>query len=140
VLIDFAHNEAGVEHLLSLAKALVEPGCVLRTVAGSAGDRPDESIRAMIRMSAEASNGGVYLRGTQKYLRGRETNEALSKLYYDALGEAGREAAGHWPTEFEASRQAVEDAGSGDVVAIMAYEQGAAVRDWLLESGAVAGE
>jgi cyanophycin synthetase len=138
VLIDFAHNEAGVEHLLSLAKSLVESGRALRTVAGSAGDRPDESIQAMIRMSAEASNGGVYLRGTQKYLRGRETNEALSQLYYDALAEAGKEAAGHWPTELEASQHAVNDSGPGDVVAIMAYEQSAALRDWLLASGAVA--
>jgi cyanophycin synthetase len=138
VLIDFAHNEAGVGHLLTLAASLVEPGGVLRTVAGSAGDRPDESIKAMVRMAAEASDGGVYLRGTQKYLRGRASNEALSQLYYDALAEAGREAAGHWETEFDAAQHAVEDSRAGDVVAIMAYEQGAAIRDWLGSSGAVA--
>lgn len=138
VLIDFAHNEAGVEHMLSLASSLVAAGGKLRTVAGSAGDRPDESIRAMVQMSAEASNGGVYLRGTRKYLRGRESNEVLNQIYFDALREIEQEAVGLWETELEASQRAIEDAAAGDVVAIMAYEQGSEIREWLLSTGAEA--
>lgn len=137
VLIDFAHNEAGVGHLLSLAGSLVGPGGRLRTVAGSAGDRPDESIQAMVRMSGEVSTGGVYLRETQKYLRGRESNAVLNQLYADALSEIGKEASGVWPTEFDAVAQAVADSADGDVVAVMAYEQSAKVREWLVAEGAV---
>ena len=136
VLVDFAHNEAGVEHLLELASSCLGSGGVLRTVAGSAGDRPDESIRAMIQMSARASTGGVYLRETKKYLRGRESNDALNELYTEALKDVGAVATGIWPTELEATQQAIADSGAGDVVAIMAYEQAGAIRDWLLETGA----
>jgi cyanophycin synthetase len=136
VLIDFAHNEAGVQHLLSLATTFVEKGKKLRTVAGSAGDRPDESIRAMLQMAAKASNGGVYLRETSKYLRGRASNAALIDLYRDALKDVSAKDCGVWPSEFEATCQAVKDSSSGDVVAVMAYEQSADIRSWLLSTGA----
>ena len=90
----------------------------------------------MIQMSARASAGGVYLRETKKYLRGRESNDALNQLYTDALKDVGAVATGIWPTELEATQQAIADSGAGDVVAIMAYEQAGAIRDWLLETGA----
>lgn len=136
VLVDFAHNEAGVEHLLTLATSMLAGEGVLRTVAGSAGDRTDETIRSMIQMAARASRGGVYLRETSKYLRGRASNDALVELYASALSDVGAAAIGVWPSELDATRQAVEDSGADDVVAIMAYEQSSIVRDWLVSIGA----
>ncbi len=135
VLLDFAHNEAGLTHLLLLARSLVEGQGKVRVVIGSAGDRTDESIRAMARIAGEQADA-VYARETAKYLRGRSGNEELNQLYLAGLREAGREPVAIYPSELDAIMAAVNDICPGDVVVSMSYEQGEASRQWLLEAGA----
>ena len=135
VLLDFAHNEAGLTHLLLLARSLVEGQGKVRVVIGSAGDRPDEAIRAMARIAGEQADA-VYARETAKYLRGRASNEELNQLYLAGLAEAGAEPVAIYPSELDAVMAAVNDCRPGDVVVSMSYEQGEASRQWLLEAGA----
>ncbi len=47
VIMDMAHNEAGLEALLEVARGLATPGGAVRLALGSAGDRTDEAITAM---------------------------------------------------------------------------------------------
>ena len=137
VVLDYAHNEAGLSHLLKLARGLAGDRGKVRMIVGAAGDRTDESITELARMAgAEADD--VYLRETAKYLRGRADNNALSQLYLNGLKLANREPVGIFPTEFEAVLEAIADSSAGDVVAAMAYEQPEISRAWLVEQGAVA--
>jgi cyanophycin synthetase len=135
VLLDFAHNEAGLTHLLQLARNLVEGEGKVLAVIGSAGDRPDVSIRAMARIAGELADA-VYARETAKYLRGRSSNEELNRLYREGLRDAGTEPVAIYPSELTAIQAAVNDIGPGGVVVAMSYEQGEASRQWLLQAGA----
>lgn len=136
VLLDYAHNEAGLTHLLNLANGLTSGEGIVRAVIGAAGDRTDASIIEIGRI-AGALSGAVYIRETAKFLRGREDNAELNALYLQGLGIAGVEPSGIFPTEFDAIKAAVSDALPGDVIAAMSYEQGVQAREWLLQQGAV---
>jgi cyanophycin synthetase len=137
VVLDYAHNEAGLSHLLKLARGLAGERGSVRMIVGAAGDRTDESITELARM-AGAQADAVYLRETARYLRGRADNNALSQLYLNGLKLANREPVGIFPTEFDAVLKAIADSTTGDVVAAMAYEQPEVSRAWLVEQGAVA--
>lgn len=133
VLLDYAHNEAGLTHLLNLARGL--SSSKVRAVIGAAGDRTDESIIEIARLSGAMADA-VYVRETAKYLRGRENNAVLNELYMQGLSLAGTAAVDIYPSELDAIKAAVSDAQPGDVVATMSYEQGAQAREWLLSIGA----
>lgn len=135
VLLDYAHNEAGLTHLLNLAQGLTSGTGIVRAVIGAAGDRTDESIIEIGRLAGSLSDA-VYIRETAKFLRGRESNDELNALYLKGLETAGAEPIGIFPSEFDAIKAAVADSKDGDVVATMSYEQGQQAREWLLEQGA----
>jgi cyanophycin synthetase len=135
VLLDYAHNEAGLSHLLRLARNLVEGNGEVRAVIGAAGDRTDASIREISRIAGELADS-VYVRETARYLRGRASNAALNQLYLEGLRSAGTQPVAIYASELDAVKAAVNDSGPGDVVVSMSYEQGEASRAWLLERGA----
>jgi cyanophycin synthetase len=135
VLLDYAHNEAGLTHLLNLARGLVSGTGIVRAVIGAAGDRTDESIVELGRLAGTLSDA-VYIRETTKFLRGRESNAALNALYVKGLEAANVKPAGIFPSELDAIKAAVSDTANGDVVATMSYEQGAEARAWLIDQGA----
>jgi cyanophycin synthetase len=135
VLLDYAHNEAGLSHLLRLARNLVEGNGEVRAVIGAAGDRTDASIREISRIAGELADS-VYVRETARYLRGRASNAVLNQLYLEGLRSAGTQPVAIYASELDAVKAAVNDSGPGDVVVSMSYEQGEASRAWLLERGA----
>jgi cyanophycin synthetase len=136
VLLDYAHNEAGLIHLLNLARELTNGSGIVRIVIGAAGDRTDESIIEIGRLAGSLA-GAVYIRETAKFLRGRESNAELNDLYLKGLEIAGVQPIGIFPTELDAIKAAVSDARAGDVIAAMSYEQGEQAREWLVEQGAI---
>ena len=86
VIVDFAHNEAGVRVLMDVAEAIamaegagVGPGrdgrARLTTIVGLAGDRPDDTLRGVGRIVAGSVDRFV-LKEMLHYLRGR-TRESL---------------------------------------------------------------
>lgn len=137
VVLDYAHNEAGLTHLLKLSRGLAGETGQVRMIVGAAGDRTDESITELARLAGVYADV-VYLRETAKYLRGRADNFALNQLYLNGLKIANRDPAGIYPSEFEAVQAAIADSADGDVVAAMAYEQPEVSRAWLVEQGAEA--
>ena len=129
VLADYAHNEAGLAELIRLARTLVRGNGRLWLIIGTAGDRSDETFRALGAMAAEATSL-VIPRDTPHYLRGRQPGEV------PALIEAGIRAAGGDPLpvaddEIGAIDFALKGIIPGDVVAIMASDQPDAVADHL---------
>ena len=75
VIVDYAHNEAGLEALLDVADGIAA-GRAARTwpvtlIVGTAGDRPDDTIRGIGEI-AGARAGRVVIKETLSYLRGRD--------------------------------------------------------------------
>ena len=91
VLVDFAHNEASVTALLDVAEGIAAGGAgrtaPITMIVGTAGDRPDDTLRAIGRIAAERTQR-VAIKETLKYLRGRSRASLVGEI------RAGIEAAG----------------------------------------------
>jgi cyanophycin synthetase len=133
VIVDYAHNEAGLEGLLNLARTLVRDDGRLVAVIGSAGDRTDDALRGLGRIAGEMSDE-VVIKETQRYLRGRATATEMSRLMLD--GVAATHGTAHVePTELDGLKAALVGRNPGDVVALMCIEQLDDVLAMLVERG-----
>lgn len=94
VIVDFAHNEAGVEAILDVAEGIAA-GSAGRTapvtmIIGTAGDRPDDTVRGIGRIAARRAQR-VVIKETPAYLRGRTRESMIGELRAGiAAGLAGR--------------------------------------------------
>jgi cyanophycin synthetase len=132
IIIDFAHNEAGLRQLLAFARHFRTEGGSLTAVVGTAGDREDSVFRAIGRIAASEADR-VVLKDSVKYLRGRVSGEMLT-LMQSGVDEAGRAVAvATAPNEEDAALGAIERAGTGDVVAVMCIEAYDHLLVWLDE-------
>ena len=72
-IIDYAHNEAGLEALLDTAEGLIgkrgKRRATMTVIIGTAGDRPDDSLRAIGRLAAERGDR-VAIKESLTFLRG----------------------------------------------------------------------
>ena len=98
VIVDFAHNEAGVEALLDVADGIAAGGAArtwpVTIIIGTAGDRPDDTIRGIGQIAARRAQR-VAIKETPDYLRGRSRDEMTAVLQAGiAEGEAQARAAG----------------------------------------------
>jgi cyanophycin synthetase len=83
VIVDFAHNEAGTEAILEVAAAIAG-GAAGRTapvtaIIGTAGDRPDDTLRGIGRIAASMAQR-VAIKETLAYLRGRDRANVVDQL------------------------------------------------------------
>jgi cyanophycin synthetase len=120
IVLDFAHNEAGLAHLIEFGKSDLGPGGRLITIIGTAGDRTDHSLSELGRIAAESS-GLVIAKGTEHYLRGRSLEDLM------AMYRSGAEKHPDTPyieaeSETSALDLAVENARPGDVIVMMMQE------------------
>jgi len=120
IVLDFAHNEAGIKYLVEFGRAEIGAGGRLISLIGTAGDRTDHSLREIGRIAACGSEI-VIAHGTVKYLRGRTLDELMS--FYRA-GAAQYPQAEYRESENEitALEDALELAHPGDVIIFMAHE------------------
>jgi cyanophycin synthetase len=122
VIVDYAHNQAGLLHLLRLGRTMVGQEGNLVAVIGAAGDRSDEALRALGRAAGERSDE-VVIKETQRYLRGRASAGEMSKLMADGVRAAGAVPWCVEPTELDGLKAALDGRRAGDVVALMCIEQ-----------------
>jgi cyanophycin synthetase len=134
VVVDFAHNEAGLRHLLGLASQITKDGGRLIAIIGTAGDRTDANLRAIGQIAAESADK-VIVKETAKYLRGRANNEELNKHYVAGIKAGGKREWTIAPSELDALKLALDETSAGDVVAMMCVEQVQAVYDYLQTVG-----
>ena len=133
VIMDMAHNEAGLEALLDVARGLSAPGGAVRLGLGCAGDRADEAIIAMGEIAGKGAEE-VALKVARHYLRGREAEDLLA-LFRDGLAKVGVLDVPDYETELEALEALVPHALDGDVVALMCHAERAEVDGWIREQG-----
>lgn len=92
VIVDFAHNEAGLSVVLDVVEGLVGPRerrkAPVVAIIGTAGDRPDDSLRGIGRIAAERADE-VALKETQRYLRGRTRESVLGELRAGVVAGGG---------------------------------------------------
>ena len=136
VLVDFAHNPAAMSALFDMARAVPAERRVL--CFGQAGDRTDELIRELARDAWSIGLDRVIISELAAYHRGREHGD-IFRIIRDELIECGAasEQIAHFETEMESFRSALEWAGSGDLVIMLALGGAAPVHEHLRELGAL---
>jgi len=94
-VIDFAHNEAGVSALLDVAEGIAAGAggrvTPITVIVGTAGDRPDDTLRGIGAIAAARAQR-VVIKETLGYLRGRSRESVIGEM------RAGAESAG-WTGE-----------------------------------------
>jgi cyanophycin synthetase len=134
VIVDLAHNEAGLDALLEVMRGLCPPGSRTLLALGTAGDRTDDIVRALGEVGARDADVVVIVH-KQAYLRGRPMAE-LAGLYREGAALVGVSEIPDYPSELEGLQALVERAVPGDVVAVMCHQDRALLDEWLTGQGA----
>lgn len=128
VIVDFAHNEAGVAAILDVAEGIAGGAAgraaPITAIIGTAGDRPDDTLRGIARIAAERAQR-VAIKETLKYLRGRSRESIIGEML------AGVRAAGRptsdipvYESETEALRAELADPeGAPRVILILCHQE-----------------
>jgi cyanophycin synthetase len=134
VVIDLAHNEAGLEALLEIMNGIRPPHGRLLLGVGTAGDRSDD---VFVRLGEIAGLGADVVEITHKarYLRGRGMDE-LGKLISEGAAHAGMDIQREHDSELGCLMSLVGQARNGDVVAIMTHQDRELLDQWLIDHGA----
>ena len=133
VVVDLAHNEAGLEALIEIMNGVRRPGSRLLLGLGVVGDRQDDLIEKLAEIGARDTDV-VAIGHKERYLRGRTVDEL------DALLRAGAERVGvtgipAYATEVDCLSALVGQALPGDVVGLMCHAQREEVYAWIAEHG-----
>ncbi|TCM38290.1 Mur ligase family protein [Kribbella sp. VKM Ac-2568] len=134
VVIDLAHNEAGLEALLEIMNGVREPGARLLLALGSPGDRADDMVTAMGAIGARGADR-VVIGHKGDYLRGRPPEE-LEAVFREGTSSVGVDDVPAFPSELDAAKALVGEAQPGDVVAVMSLQDRASLDAWLRSEGA----
>jgi cyanophycin synthetase len=137
VLIDFAHNEAGLQGLLDVSRQLARrrpPRGKVRLAVGTAGDRTDEILHNLAAM-AGAGADDVVICEKRHYLRGRDLEGMNAILRAGAAAGGYRGEVEAHPTELAALQALLARAHRGDVVAVMTHVERVEIADWLASAG-----
>ncbi|HSO65429.1 MAG TPA: tetratricopeptide repeat protein, partial [Ornithinibacter sp.] len=135
VVVDLAHNEAGLEALLDVSRGLTAPGGRLHLALGTAGDRTDDILQALGEIAGLRADHVVAAHKSH-YLRGRTVEDLEAQLRL-GLARAGVADIASVPTELAGLRACVEAAEDGDVAALMCHAEREEVVAWLRSRGAV---
>jgi cyanophycin synthetase len=133
VIIDLAHNEAGLEALLEVMDGLRGPGARTLIAVGTAGDRTDDIVRSLGEMAARGSDIMVIVH-KQRYLRGRAADE-LTARYREGAEKVGVTEVAAYDSELEGLEALIGLATPGDVIAVMCHQDRVLVDEWLLVRG-----
>ncbi len=147
VIVDFAHNEAGVSAVLDVAEGIAGGAAgraaPVTAIIGTAGDRPDDTLRGIGRIAGRRAQR-VAIKETQKYLRGRSRESIVGEILA-GLESVGRASADIpvYESETEALRAELARNGEGAakpdaprVIVLMCHEEREAVFALLAERGA----
>lgn len=136
VVMDLAHNEAGLEALLEIMSGVRRPAARLLLGLGAVGDRTDELIDTLGEIGAKGSDV-VAIGHKEHYLRGRTMDE-IDGLLRVGAARVGVEDIETYRTEVECLAALVAQARPGDVVGLMCHAERQEAYDWIAAHGGVA--
>ncbi|WP_372729967.1 Mur ligase family protein [Nocardioides sp.] len=133
VVMDLAHNEAGLEALIEIMNGVRRPGARLLLALGAVGDRHDDMIGRLGEIGARDSDVMV-IAHKARYLRGRDV-EALDEVLRAGAERVGVTDITSYPTEVAGMAALVAQARPGDVVALMCHAEREEAYAWIAEQG-----
>ncbi|MBV9831101.1 MAG: Mur ligase [Marmoricola sp.] len=135
VVMDLAHNEAGLEAMIEIMRGVRPPGRRILLGLGAVGDRQDDLLELLGEIAARDADV-IAIGHKEKYLRGRaiEDMDALFRTGAERVGVTDVES---YPTELASLQALVARAEPDDVVGLMCHAERQEVYDWLAEQGAV---
>jgi cyanophycin synthetase len=147
VIVDFAHNEAGVSAVLDVAEGIAGGAAgraaPVTAIIGTAGDRPDDTLRGIGRIAGKRAQR-IAIKETLKYLRGRSRESIVGEILA-GVAAAGRSTADVpvYESETDALRSELARNGEGGakpdaarVIVLMCHEEREEVFALLTELGA----
>jgi cyanophycin synthetase len=143
VIIDFAHNEAGVTVLMDVAEAIARSTgdgnrpAPITAIVGLAGDRPDDTLRGVGRIVAGRVDRLV-LKEMLHYLRGRTRESVLGEIRAGAVdgGWTGElPVYGDEPKALGAELDRTEGAPSPEVIVLLCHEDREGVFELIARRG-----
>jgi cyanophycin synthetase len=134
VVVDYAHNEAGMAGLVETCRGLCPKGGEIWLAYSSAGDRSNAILHGLGYLAARGADH-VAVTQLARYLRGREPEDLLARL------RAGAEDGGaidvpDFPDEMHALRWMLGRSRPGDVVALTALGQRPEIFTFMEREGA----
>jgi cyanophycin synthetase len=149
VIVDFAHNEAGISAVMDVAEGIAAGGAgrtaPITVIIGTAGDRPDDTLRGIGKIAALRAQR-VVIKETLKYLRGRSRPAVVGELLAGVkAGGMGASDVPVYRSETAALKAELNGAvanghgrgaDSPRVIVLMCHEEREAVFDLLASLGA----
>ena len=136
VIVDLAHNAAGLEALLRVCDGLRVPGALVHLGLGTAGDRTDDLLQSLGELAGRRADTIAAVH-KESYLRGR-TMEDLETQLRVGLARVGVAEIDSHSTELAGLQALTARASDGDVVAVMCHSDRVLLDAWLTEQGATA--
>ena len=134
VVIDYAHNEAGIRGLTEICDGLRRRGREIWLTFDTAGDRSDAILHDMAYRAARGADH-VAIAELTRYLRGSDPRELIERLTAGAIDGGATEVPVD-PDEVSALRRMLAASRRGDVVGVTALGQRPELFAWLEHHGA----
>ena len=134
VVVDYAHNEAGMTGLTEVLDGLRRDGRDVWLAICTAGDRTDRILHAFAFRAAVGSDHLAIAELTH-YLRGRSRDDIIERLREGAR-EAGVDDVPAYDDELIALRTMVDAAREDDVIGVTALGKRPEIFAWLAGAGA----
>jgi cyanophycin synthetase len=129
LVLDYAHNEAGMDGLVEILQGLRPPGREIWLAIGTAGDRTDDILQGFAVRAALGSDH-LAIAELKRYLRGRPREDVIAQLRLGAA-RAGKHDVPVYVDELRALRGMLKASSPGDVLGITALAQRAQAFRWL---------
>jgi cyanophycin synthetase len=134
IVVDYAHNEAGMVGLVEICRGLRRPQAEIWLTFCAAGDRAPGIMHGLGYVAARAADH-VAVAELLRYLRGAPREEVVERLRAGAIDGGAREVPVH-PDELKALRWMLRRSKPDDVVAIAALSQRSEIFEFLADSKA----
>jgi cyanophycin synthetase len=134
IVVDYAHNEAGMQGLTEVCDGLRRPGAEVWLTFSTAGDRSDEIIHGLGYIAARGADH-LAISELRHYLRGRDPEDLLRRQRAGAA-DGGVEDPPVFPDEMHSLQWMIEQSKANDVIALPSLGQRPEVFRFLEEQGA----
>jgi cyanophycin synthetase len=134
LVIDYAHNEAGMAGLTEICRGLCAPHRQTWLAICTAGDRTDKILHDFAYRAARGADR-IAIAELHRYLRGREPRDIVERLLAGAR-DGGASEVDVYADELSALRGILSRSRPGDVIGVTALGMRPEIFAWLERSGA----
>jgi cyanophycin synthetase len=134
VVIDYAHNEAGMRGFTEMCHGLRKPGREVWLVICAAGDRTDQILHGFAYAAARGADH-IAVAELLRYLRGRDRLDVIERLIAGAR-DGGADEVDAYADELAGLRGVLGRSERGDVIGVTALGMRPEVFAWLDQAGA----